>query len=164
MLADALITGHVMQYKDLPHYVTTVTPGETYAADVQLVREEIAALDPESDGYDADLAALRAELKRLRSLPSKPPKVERKPDTNPDGTVRTIDQHWQSMDTAGRRAWLMGRGYKYTVWRGDDGMIGGSITSDDPIGDVETLAGLPLGFYPRVLTEARNIPDPRVEN
>lgn len=110
--ADDVMDEEVMSYGDHPHFETVVMPGTGYEDEIGQVRLEISELDPESDSYDTDLAALRAELRRLRELPSKPAKVERKPELNPDGSVRTIGEYWQSLDTPERHGWLVRRGWK----------------------------------------------------
>lgn len=94
---DEAVSDSVMAVGDEPYIVTKITPGDDWASEIDQVRQDISGLDPEADDYDTQLGKLRAELARLRSLPTRPAKV----DARPDG--RTIGEVWQSLDTAGKR-------------------------------------------------------------
>jgi DNA invertase Pin-like site-specific DNA recombinase len=102
------VNDSIMDKGDEPHFITEVTPGDDWAEEIDQVKHDISDLDPEADEYDTRLRTLRDELKRLRSLPSRPAKTER----NPDG--KTIGEFWESQDTAGKRQHLLGEGARYT--------------------------------------------------
>lgn len=102
---DAAVHEAVMHMKDEDHIVTTVKPGDTYGEEINLIKKEIASLaySVEEDGYDARLASLREEIRHLRSLPRKPAEITEGPDGRKVGDV------WESLDTTGRRQWLLAR-------------------------------------------------------
>ena len=100
--ADELMNA-VMSGLTRPEIDETLVPGHDHAAeleDIKLEMRELAARDLTDAQYDAELARLRAERDRLASLPSIPDRWERRP------TGRTYGEAWQSLDLAGRRAWL----------------------------------------------------------
>lgn len=88
---------------------TVVTPGHDHQDAIDDLARDIRELDIDADDYDAALAALRAERRRLQDLPSVPATVREVP------TLVTIREHWASLGTAGRRAYLLGRGVRVTV-------------------------------------------------
>jgi len=121
---DETVNESVMAYADEPHFVTDVTPGDDWANEIDQVRQDIRELDPEADNYDAQLSTLRSELARLRSLPVKPAKVERKPDG------KTIGEVWQSLDIPGKRKFLLDSGAKVHAEREADGYMSVVIGPD----------------------------------
>lgn len=114
--ADAKVAREITEiYGQEPHMVRKLVPGENYLDQIARKRQDIRELDPEADSYDARLAELRGELAHLRSLPSKPDHVEWV------RSGKTVAQHWDSLDTAGRRDWLRQEGYHWVVRQLPDG-------------------------------------------
>lgn len=105
-LIDAAVNDAVMSDADIPHLVRDVAPVDDYSSDIMRVKDEIGEIDSESDDAPALFSSLHAELARLRKLQAeaKPPKVEPRKDGD-----RTIGDVWQSLDTAGKRRWLLSR-------------------------------------------------------
>jgi DNA invertase Pin-like site-specific DNA recombinase len=114
--ADAQVTREITEiYGQEPHVIRKLVPGENYLDQIARKRQDIRELDPEAGDYDIRLAEMRAELAHLRSLPSKPDHIEWVK------SGKTVAQHWNSLDTAGRRDWLKEQGYRWTVRKQDDG-------------------------------------------
>lgn len=103
--ADAAVNDAVMSVEDMPHLISDFSVGEDYSEDIAHVKRDMAELDPEADDYLTVIAEKKAELTRLLALQSerKPAKVERLPDG------KTVGEVWQSLDTAGKRRWLLAR-------------------------------------------------------
>ena len=83
-----------------------VAPADDYSADIIKVKDEISAIDSDSDEAPSLFSSLHAELARLRKLQAeaKPAKVEPRIDGD-----RTIGDVWESMDAPARRRWLLSR-------------------------------------------------------
>jgi hypothetical protein len=79
----------------------TVVPGHGHEDEIAEVEADIRDLDLDDPDYLSKQSALMAERKRLKELPATPSKVMERP------TGVTIGQHWATLDTAGRRAWLL---------------------------------------------------------
>lgn len=121
---DQALNDVIMERADQPHYVTQFTAGGyDYQPEVDLVRGDIRELDPEADDYDAQLKPLRAELARLRELQKEEQKKPLKEDKARDPDGRTIGQVFESLDTAGRREFILAEGVKYRPQRDDDGHV-----------------------------------------
>ncbi len=102
---DARVHDEVMSMKDQRHLVMTVTPGDDYSNEIDRVLRDLKEIDPEDDAQEAERPKLRAELKRLRKLQS-----ESKPKpSEPKEDGKTVGEVWESLDTAGRRQWLLAR-------------------------------------------------------
>ena len=121
---DSVVADMVMSAGDEPHMITVVTPGDDHGDEIDQIRQEIRDLDPEADDYDGRLAELRDELKNLRTLPSTPGKIERKP------SGKTIGELWQSLDSAGKRRFLQDDGAKFHVSRDADRNVQVAIGHD----------------------------------
>ena len=82
-----------------------ISLADDYSADIQKVKDEISEIDHDADGAPALYSSLHAELARLRKLQAeaKPAKVEPRHDG------KTIGEVWQSLDTTGKRRWLLSR-------------------------------------------------------
>jgi len=100
---DATVNEAVMSHGDEDHIVITVEPGDTYADDINRIKKEIAALDPEDDYWMTRAAALKEEIAQLRLKPRKPAKVIPAPDG------KTVGEVWESLNTADKRQWLLAR-------------------------------------------------------
>ncbi|HEX6451970.1 MAG TPA: recombinase family protein [Trebonia sp.] len=117
--ADADVSQRAMDtWGQGPRMVRQLVPGENYSDQIARRRQDIRELDPEAEPDTPDgirRAELLAEIKHLRSLPAKRDHVEWVPVRNPDGTIETAAQHWDKLDTAGRRDWLKERGAEVTA-------------------------------------------------
>ena len=136
---DTAVHDAVMSMKDQDHIVSTVKPGDTYGDEISQVKEDIRDLDPEADDYDTQLAALRAELKRLRGLPRKPVEIITKPDGKKVGKV------WESLDVADRRQWLLAR--RASRWLSDDEHIGARVQVFDRNPEGGWITDIDLGEW-----------------
>lgn len=98
-------------YRDV---IENVVPGSSHDEEIAEVKRDMAeAVAAEDFGK---LAALQAELKRLRSLPATPTHVERKLSD------KTIAEMWASFETdTERRTYLVERGAKLTIAYREDG-------------------------------------------
>ena len=85
--ADAAVNDAVMAMADQQHIITSVTPGDTYAEEINQIKKEINAIDPEADDWLARVSPLREEIRRLRKMPRKAAKMETKPDDKTVGEV-----------------------------------------------------------------------------
>ena len=121
---DKAVDDAVMQMGDAPHIVTVVEPGDTYGEEINLIKKEIAALDFEADDALTKAAALREEIKVLRSKPRKPAKITPTLDGKLAGEV------WEALDTAGKRQWLLAR--KGSNWLPDQTHVNIQYLGRDP--------------------------------
>jgi hypothetical protein len=149
-IADSEISQEVIDlYGHLQHLVRCVIPGENYLDQIARKRQEIRELDPEGD--DERRAELRAEIEHLRSLPNKPDEVR----WTPSG--KTITEHWQSLDIAGRRDWLRENGWTVTAIKDDEMPNGWRLsinvgwTANIGAGRSAESLGFPVGEYYRTL-------------
>jgi hypothetical protein len=131
---DAVVDEKIMANCGKPYIITVVTAGDDHSDEIDQIRREIRDLDPEAGDYDNRLADLRDELKNLRSLPSTR-KVERKP------SGKTIGEVWQSLDTEGKRRFLIDHEAKLHVRRDADRNVFGifeinlhGLIASDPFG------------------------------
>jgi hypothetical protein len=131
---DAVVDEMIMANGGKPYIITVVTAGDDHSDEIDQIRREIRDLDPEAGDYDNRLADLRDELKNLRSLPSTR-KVERKP------SGKTIGEVWQSLDTEGKRRFLIDHEAKLHVRRDADQNVFGifeinlhGLIASDPFG------------------------------
>lgn len=99
----------VIGYKEL--ITRVVVPGHGFDDEIAEIEAEIRALDLDDPDYLEKVSALRAERARLQGLPALPSEVME----HPTGT--TIDQHWATLDTTGRRAWLLAEQVKVLAYR-----------------------------------------------
>jgi hypothetical protein len=85
----------------LPVIMRAVIPGSSHEDEIDMIKADMGALDPEADDYIGRVTEMKAELTRLRSLPSSPAQVAEVE------TGRTMGQHWDSLQSAAeRRKWL----------------------------------------------------------
>jgi DNA invertase Pin-like site-specific DNA recombinase len=124
---DRAVNDSIMAFADLPHFVNELTPGDDWASEIDQIRQDIRELDPESDDYDAQLGKHRAELTRLRALPTKPAKIEKKSDG------RTVGEVWKSSDTVAKRKFLLDNGANVYAKREADGHVSVKIGPDDTL-------------------------------
>jgi site-specific DNA recombinase len=100
---DAAVHDAVMAHEGEPHIVITVEPGDTYADDINRIKKEIAALDPEDDDWMTRAAALKEKIAQLRLKSRKPAKVV------PSLDGKTVGEVWESLNIADKRQWLLAR-------------------------------------------------------
>jgi len=82
---------------------TVTVPGADHAAEAAEVDADLRALDFDAPDWKAQQDALLAERNRIKALPSSPTTTER-----PTGV--TVGEVWQSLDTDGRRSYLIAAG------------------------------------------------------
>jgi hypothetical protein len=75
-------------------------PGKNYDDELDLIKAQIKALDPDTEDYDDRHAALMAERKRLKDLDTTPDEWREEP------TGETYGDKWMTADFAGKRAIL----------------------------------------------------------
>jgi len=101
---DSIVDEAVMSMTDMEHVITAIIPGDTYGEEIKQLKKEQARLDPnENPDHFKKWLEIRDEILRLRGLPRKAPTIT----TKSDG--RSVAEVWQSLDTAGRRKWLLAR-------------------------------------------------------
>jgi len=81
-----------------------IEPGADHAAEIQELEAEIRELDLDDPAYDAKLAALRAERKRLQLLPVEPARVTERP------TGELVKNVWAALSYEGKRRFLTSTG------------------------------------------------------
>jgi hypothetical protein len=117
-LADSIVTEAVLDgYGDYPRMIKRIIPGKNHFEEIARLRQDRNELNDLADDYDQRHAALTAEIRRLTKLDQEHPQ----PDTI--GWVKngkTIAQHWESLDNAGRRDWLKENGWKVTAVKDDE--------------------------------------------
>lgn len=94
--------------------VTSVIPGTDHAAELEEVADEIRQLalrDLDDAEYDAELARLRTERDRLRSLPVTPDSVQ---ETE---LSESYADRWEAAPVAQRGAWLRSHGFRIALTR-----------------------------------------------
>lgn len=108
-VADSYMTEWIATHRSYELLDHVTIRGENHANEIDQVRQDIRELDPESDGYDDALDALRSELRRLRSLPVVPDRIEWA------GTGRYVSDEWATWTRAERRKWLLDNGFTVTL-------------------------------------------------
>lgn len=114
--ADQLVSDWITGHPSYEILEKRVTPGRNYDDQIANVRQDIRELDPEAEDYDPQLADLRAELHRLRSLPSTPDRIEW------IGSGRFAADEWPGWNKAERRAFLIDNGFEVFLHPSDDGL------------------------------------------
>jgi hypothetical protein len=112
-VAEAVLDG----YGDGPRMIKRIIPGNNHFEEIAKLRQGRNELNDMADDYDERHAALTAEIRRLTRLDQEHPE----PDTI--GWVKngiTIAEHWESLDTAGRRDWLRDNGWTVTGVKDDE--------------------------------------------
>lgn len=125
---DAEVNHAVMSIADVPHLVIKTTPADDHSNEIAQIKQDIRELDPEATSYDydAELAKRRSEIARLRELDRSEAKPLKR-DINPDG--KTVGEVWESLDTVGRRRWLLAR--KGSNWLPGQDRVRVQVTSRD---------------------------------
>jgi hypothetical protein len=122
-LADAAVAEAVLaDYGDEPRMIKRIIPGRNHFEDIARLRQDRDGVQAEMDAaidrgqdpapYQARYIKINADIRRLTKLDQEHPE----PDTI--GWVKngkTVAQHWESLDNAGRRDWLKENGWKVTA-------------------------------------------------
>jgi site-specific DNA recombinase len=88
--------------RNSPVYETIVIAGDNdHSDDLAEVEQDLRELDYDDPVFGEKQAALLAERKRIKELPSVPDVVERWP------TDVRVSEHWPTLDEAGRRSYLL---------------------------------------------------------
>ncbi len=135
---DLWFTGEAFGQTEIIERVTV--PGANHAAEVAAVNAAIHDLTaqftseaiPEAD-FDTKLLSLRAERRRLQELPAEPDQIEER------STGITVADHWQTLDAAGKRRYLLAAGVKVHAARDEDGSLDAWLTGPSPHVVIGTL-------------------------
>jgi site-specific DNA recombinase len=95
--------GPVSKYERIE---TIIVPGNGHQDELDQNARDIADLDIDAPDYDAQLAELRAERKRLQALPSEADRIDHR------FTGQTVREFWLGLSTAERRAFLLDAGIR----------------------------------------------------
>jgi len=116
--ADQDVSSAVTEdYGKEPHRVKRIIPGRNNFEKIAWLRQERSELDDMADDYDEKHAAITAEIRRLGRLDAEHPEPN---SVKWVRTGKTVSQHWESLDTAGRRDWLRQNGWKVTAIKDDE--------------------------------------------
>jgi hypothetical protein len=142
---DAAVN-EMMLVNALDPFVTTVeTPGQSSAVAVDKVERELRELDFDSPDFITRQSALLAKRAELQAQPY----VAATVTVAPDG--RTFGQVWESMDTAGKRAYMSKRGIEIHAERGADGFLAVTVGGGNWPGDVAELGNVSGDDYLRTV-------------
>jgi site-specific DNA recombinase len=100
-------------FGDFARFETIVIPGHGHEDEIADIDRDIRELDLDDPKYLDNWTVLRAERTRLKNLPTAPAEVRQKP------TGMTIRQYWATLDTPGRRAYLLELGMTARVRKGE---------------------------------------------
>ena len=135
---DLWFTGEAFGHTEIIERVTL--PGANHASEIAAVNAAIHDLTaqftseaiPDSD-FDAKLLSLRAERRRLQHLPAEPDREEER------ATGITVAEHWKTLDSAGKRRYLLAAGVKVHASRDDEGDLDSWLTGASPYVVIGTL-------------------------
>lgn len=114
--ADIAVTVQFQEmFSRTPIYRSEIIPGHDYEDDIDQLKLDMAVLDPETDDWDRQTAEIRAEIRRLRSLPVEAPREIKIP------TGEYVGEMFASLDTADKRKRLIGAGVRIYVTKNDTG-------------------------------------------
>jgi site-specific DNA recombinase len=128
----------VMAYGHLEHKETVFIPGSNHASEIADIDDQLRDLvtDVDAPDFDDRLIALRAERKRLQSLPSETGHYEVR------GTGQTVAEYWSSLDDLGKRRYLLDElQWKVYPRKDDDGDISVEIEGGEVWANMRALAG-----------------------
>jgi site-specific DNA recombinase len=83
-----------------------IIPGDNHNAEISIIERRIRELDLDAPDYAETHSQLMTDRSRLKSLPAKADRVEWLE------TGETIAEHWEKMNLAERRTWLLTQGTK----------------------------------------------------
>jgi DNA invertase Pin-like site-specific DNA recombinase len=108
-------------------------PGDDHAAELDRVRleyRELSARGLDFDAEDAERDRLRAEIKRLEAMPSRPAETVTGIRRDAAGKALSEADRWASLDYAGRRTWLTSGEFKVYVSSAGYGKVAVEIEHD----------------------------------
>jgi site-specific DNA recombinase len=135
-LDQAVSDSFLATYGHRPHFKRKLTNGNDRERKLAEIGQAIADLTTERfvhqiirPDYDTHMAKLQAEHKRLANSKPEPPAVRRIP------TGITIGEYWASLDTQGKRQYLIRLGVKVYAKREPDDLVlvtidGGALDAD----------------------------------
>jgi DNA invertase Pin-like site-specific DNA recombinase len=145
---DDAVDEAVLSMTDMEHVETIVKPGDTYGEEIRLIKKEIAAADPEDEGWQAHVDGLRAEIERLRNLPRKEAEVIH------SASGESVAVVWDRLTPAEKRQWLLAR-------RGSEWLPGQERAKVQALGrDPETgllILDIDIGEFTESLIALRNL-------
>jgi site-specific DNA recombinase len=109
---------------DEPEMRTEVIAGKDYEDEIDQLKLDLAALDPESPVWDERVSAIRAEIASLRSRPVEAPQEVRVP------TGRFIADVFADADDETSRGILMRAGIRFYATVGNDGDVSLKLAVD----------------------------------
>ena len=111
--AEAAVIAAVEAIGDLPNTVKRMSPSQKYADRIgEIKQEQRELLEQDPPDILERMAALQTERDRIKDQVSKAAEPKPVIDRKPDGTIRTIAEAWSERDNAGKRAWLLERGWE----------------------------------------------------
>ncbi len=136
---DSRMNEAVMAYGWAPHMERVFVPGlASHDDDIAEIEAEIRELDLDAPDYLTTHAELLTERARLKALPAEPDRYEVR------ATGKTVEQFWASQDTASKRAWLLGHGWRMFAHKDDDGEIVAQVEGGEYFADLEALSNVDL--------------------
>lgn len=113
---DRVSQAVIGDFGNMPRMVRRIIPGKNHFEEIARLRQDRNELDDLADDYAERHAAITAEIRRL----AKEGKENPQPDEIkwvPSG--QTVAQYWESLDTAGKRDWLLENGWKAYAFKND---------------------------------------------
>jgi DNA invertase Pin-like site-specific DNA recombinase len=107
-VVDAAADG-IMARSTRPVMKPALVPGKNYDDELDAIKAQIRALDPDGPDYGERHAALMAERARLKALDTTPDRWENRP------TGQTWAGIWASIPVAQRGPWLADNGFRVTA-------------------------------------------------
>jgi site-specific DNA recombinase len=128
---DLWFTGEAFGYHEIIEQVTI--PGANQDAQIAAVNEAIKDLAAQytreaisDEDYDAKLASLRAERRRLQAMPAEPDQIIERP------TGITVAEHWKTLDAADKRSYLLAARVVVHAARDERGRLEARLTGESP--------------------------------
>jgi DNA invertase Pin-like site-specific DNA recombinase len=105
-LANRMVAVRFLLWNDQPYQTRQWIDGTNYESEMLDIEQSIRELNPRSKEDRAKRAELEELLDEYASRPVTLGEYDVKDVLNPDGTVRTIGQHFYGLDSDGRREYL----------------------------------------------------------
>ena len=125
-LEQAVENSILEAYSWVPIVAKTVKPGKSHKTEITVIEREYRNLDLDDPDHAAKSAALLAERARLKSLTSEPDEVDMMP------TGQTTAEYWPTLDSQGKRAFLIKNGVKVHAQCNPDGGLPLVMLGPDP--------------------------------
>lgn len=117
---DAAVNDLMLSRTDMAWLDKWLIPGDDHSAELERVKleyRELSSRGLDFDAEDIERDRLRAEIKRLESLPSTPARWAFGQRRDETGQALNQADKWRELDNAGRRAWLTSGEFRITVSR-----------------------------------------------